>query len=192
MPTTTPMVSDEAAPRQTPSNSASNFCHEPMHRNGFLKETSKAALTIISHRWLLAHVPMDAVILEKWLRCGFLENANWFATEAGTPQGGIVSPCAGQPGLGWTGSPSEETCFRVVRKRDGGFIPRCIWCAMPMTSSSPAAAMICWSTKSYRWWKQFLRERGLELSAEKTHVTRIQDGFDFPWPTPTQVWKANC
>src|ERR1700693_6240304 len=25
----------------------------------------------------------------------------------------------------------------------------------------------------------FLRERGLELSADKTHVTRIQDGFDF-------------
>jgi RNA-directed DNA polymerase len=25
----------------------------------------------------------------------------------------------------------------------------------------------------------FLRERGLELSVEKTHVTRIQDGFDF-------------
>src|ERR1017187_10682514 len=27
--------------------------------------------------------------------------------------------------------------------------------------------------------EEFLRERGLELSAEKTHVTRIQDGFDF-------------
>jgi RNA-directed DNA polymerase len=27
--------------------------------------------------------------------------------------------------------------------------------------------------------KQFLRERGLELSAGKTHVTHIQNGFDF-------------
>ena len=35
---------------------------------------------------------MDTVILEKWLRCGFLENSNWFATEEGTPQGGIISP----------------------------------------------------------------------------------------------------
>jgi hypothetical protein len=25
---------------------SSMYCHEPMHRNGFLKETSKAALTI--------------------------------------------------------------------------------------------------------------------------------------------------
>jgi hypothetical protein len=35
---------------------------------------------------------MDTVILNKWLRCGFLENSNWFATEEGTPQGGIASP----------------------------------------------------------------------------------------------------
>ncbi len=27
--------------------------------------------------------------------------------------------------------------------------------------------------------ESFLRERGLELSAEKTHITRIEDGFDF-------------
>src|ERR1039458_4183555 len=27
--------------------------------------------------------------------------------------------------------------------------------------------------------EKFLRERGLELSAEKTHVTHIQKGFDF-------------
>jgi len=46
----------------------------------------------ISHRSLLAHVPMDTVVLEKWLHCGFFENSNWSATEEGTPQGGIVSP----------------------------------------------------------------------------------------------------
>src|SRR5208337_2545451 len=27
--------------------------------------------------------------------------------------------------------------------------------------------------------ESFLKERGLELSAEKTHITRIEDGFDF-------------
>src|SRR5947209_12697327 len=27
--------------------------------------------------------------------------------------------------------------------------------------------------------ESFLSERGLELSAEKTHITRIEDGFDF-------------
>src|ERR1700688_921441 len=46
----------------------------------------------LSHRWMLARVPMDTDILEKWLKSGYLEDTNWFATEAGTPQGGIVSP----------------------------------------------------------------------------------------------------
>ena len=46
----------------------------------------------ISHSWLLAHIPMDTGILEKWLKSGYLEHSNWFATEAGTPQGGIISP----------------------------------------------------------------------------------------------------
>ena len=46
----------------------------------------------ISHRWLLTHVPLDTTILEKWSRCGYLENSNWFATEEGTPQGGIIPP----------------------------------------------------------------------------------------------------
>jgi hypothetical protein len=27
--------------------------------------------------------------------------------------------------------------------------------------------------------ESFLKERGLELSPEKTHITRIEDGFDF-------------
>jgi RNA-directed DNA polymerase len=39
-----------------------------------------------------AHIPMDTGTLEKWLKSGYLENTNWFATEAGTPQGGIISP----------------------------------------------------------------------------------------------------
>jgi RNA-directed DNA polymerase len=41
---------------------------------------------------MLAHIPMDTIILEKWLTAGYLENRNWFPTEAGTPQGGIASP----------------------------------------------------------------------------------------------------
>lgn len=41
----------------------------------------KGCFDHISHRWLHTHVPMDGVILEKWLRCGFLENSKRFATE---------------------------------------------------------------------------------------------------------------
>jgi retron-type reverse transcriptase len=46
----------------------------------------------ISHEWLLAHVPMDRRILSSWLRAGFIEKEVWHPTDAGTPQGGIISP----------------------------------------------------------------------------------------------------
>lgn len=52
----------------------------------------KGCFDHISHSWMLAHIPVDTYILEKWLKSGYLEHSNWFATEAGTPQGGIISP----------------------------------------------------------------------------------------------------
>ena len=38
--------------------------------------------------------PVDTSILRKWLKAGFVFNLNnkLFPTDAGTPQGGIISP----------------------------------------------------------------------------------------------------
>ena len=46
----------------------------------------------ISHAWMLDHIPTDKEVLQKWLKAGFMENRTLFPTEAGTPQGGIISP----------------------------------------------------------------------------------------------------
>ena len=46
----------------------------------------------ISHDWLLANIPMDKAVLKKWLESGFVWKNQMFPTEAGTPQGGIISP----------------------------------------------------------------------------------------------------
>ena len=35
---------------------------------------------------------MDREILRKWLKAGFIDKNTFFATEDGTPQGGIISP----------------------------------------------------------------------------------------------------
>ena len=35
----------------------------------------KGCFDHISHEWLLEHIPMDTQILEKWLKCGFIETA---------------------------------------------------------------------------------------------------------------------
>jgi len=46
----------------------------------------------ISHDWLLAHVPMDRTILQKWLKAGYMDKCVFQETMEGTPQGGIISP----------------------------------------------------------------------------------------------------
>jgi len=46
----------------------------------------------ISHACMLDHIPTDKEVLRKWLDAGFIENRTLFPTEAGTPQGGIISP----------------------------------------------------------------------------------------------------
>lgn len=46
----------------------------------------------ISHQWMLNNICTDTVILEKWLKAGFVEIDKWFPTHQGTGQGGIISP----------------------------------------------------------------------------------------------------
>ena len=52
----------------------------------------KSCFDRISHNWLLAHVPMDRAILQKWLKSGYMEKHVLHETTDGTPQGGIISP----------------------------------------------------------------------------------------------------
>jgi RNA-directed DNA polymerase len=46
----------------------------------------------INHEWLASQVRMDRVILNKWLKAGVVYKGQLTSTEAGTPQGGIISP----------------------------------------------------------------------------------------------------
>src|SRR5437870_1805107 len=52
----------------------------------------KSCFDKISHDWLLAHVPMDRVILQKWLKSGHMDKHVLHESMDGTPQGGIISP----------------------------------------------------------------------------------------------------
>lgn len=45
-----------------------------------------------SHDWMIANIPMDKVILRKWLKAGYIYQNELFLSHAGTPQGGIISP----------------------------------------------------------------------------------------------------
>jgi RNA-directed DNA polymerase len=52
----------------------------------------KGCFDNISHDSLTSNVVTDTVIFRKWLKAGYLEKAELFPTDSGTPQGGIISP----------------------------------------------------------------------------------------------------
>ena len=45
-----------------------------------------------SHNWMIANIPTDKAVLKKWLKAGFVYQNELFPTEAGTPQGGTITP----------------------------------------------------------------------------------------------------
>jgi RNA-directed DNA polymerase len=149
------------------------------HRHGpewILEGDIKACFDRISHDWLLTHVPMDQQLLRQWLKAGFLEKHAWFATTEGTPQGGTISPVLAN----WTldglqrllaeqfaGTPKGQGRSKVhlVRYADD-FLITGISKELLRDQVQPLVT-------------QFLQQRGLELSHEKTQITHVEEGFDF-------------
>jgi len=57
-----------------------------------LEADIKSCFDQISHDWMVANIPTDKAILKKWLKAGFIYQNELFPTDAGTPQGGIITP----------------------------------------------------------------------------------------------------
>ena len=138
----------------------------------------KGCFDHISHEWLLNHIPMDKVMLRKWLKCGYVFNKNLFPTEEGTPQGGIISPTLANMTLdGLQGILAE----RYKRKHKDGklYSPmvNLVRYADDFIITSENREVL--ETEIKPLVADFLAERGLTLSEEKTVITNIEDGFDF-------------
>jgi len=128
----------------------------------------------LSHDWLIAHIPMDKAILRGWLKAGYLHNRVLHSTEAGAPQGGIISPTLmnmtldGLEGLlraRYRSGNNNPSRVNIVRYADDFIITG----ATQEVLADEVRPMV----------EQFLAERGLSLSPEKTRITHIDDGFDF-------------
>lgn len=142
----------------------------------------KGCFDHISHEWLLANIPMDKEMLRKWLKSGYVFNGELFPTDEGTPQGGIISPTLANMTLDglqslvkkavkgyWKPDPNGRKWIKpkinlvryaddfIVTAKDKETIEQII---LPLV-------------------RQFMEERGLMLSEEKTKITHISEGFDF-------------
>lgn len=147
----------------------------------------KGCFDNIDHDWLLRNVVMDRVILHKWLKAGFLEKTTLFPTEKGTPQGGIISPCLAnivldgmeavldkEFGSRRNLSGRRNRQMRRVTKLNG--VRMCRYADDFVISGSSKELL---ETEVKPVIEAFLKERGLELSAEKTRITHTTEGYDF-------------
>ena len=138
----------------------------------------KGCFDHISHKWLINNIPMDKIMLRKWLKCGFVFNKQFFPTKEGIPQGGIISPTLANMTLdGLQGLLAKR--FKAINTRKMYYNPKVylvryaddfiITCENRETLENEIKLMV----------KEFLADRGLTLSEEKTKITHIDDGFDF-------------
>jgi RNA-directed DNA polymerase len=112
------------------------------------------------------------------LKAGFVENRTLFPTEAGTPQGGIISPVLANLTLDGLEHLLKEN-FRVKTLKGQRHSPKVnlIRYADDFIITGGTKELLENEVKPLV--EQFLRDRGLQLSPEKTCVTHIEKGFDF-------------
>lgn len=130
----------------------------------------------IDHNWLLARVPMNTARLRQWLKAGYLHQGDWHPTEEGTPQGGIISPVLANLALdGLQGCLKKR--FSSRKPTGDASKVNLIRYADDFVITGSSKELLENEVKPLV--EEFLAERGLQLSAEKTRITSIEEGFDF-------------
>ena len=123
-------------------------------------------------------------LLKQWLKAGYVEDEMLHPTEAGVPQGGVVSPLllnvalhGMEQALGTSYTPKGvlRGTYAVVRYADDC----AVFCPTQEKAIEAQHLLATW-----------LETRGLKLSDEKTHIRHLREGFNFLgfniryYPTP--------
>jgi RNA-directed DNA polymerase len=129
----------------------------------------------IDHRFLLQTIgPVPGrELIKQWLKAGFVDEEIFYDTEAGTPQGGVISPLLANIALhGMEKALGVKTDTRglivssraVVRYADD-FV---VFCESKEDAEQAESTL-----------QEWLGKRGLSLSQEKTQIVHLSQGFDF-------------
>ncbi len=139
----------------------------------------KSCFDHISHAWLLTHTPREKAMLKKWLKAGYLERQVLHPTEEGTPQGGIISPVLANMTLDGLEALLQAKFPQNTKRKGKYYAPKLhlVRYADDFIITGVSKELLEKEVKPLV--EQFLRERGLQLSEEKTVITHIEEGFDF-------------
>lgn len=139
----------------------------------------KACFDEISHDWLLNNTPMDRQTLTKILKSGFVDKGQLFPTKSGTPQGGIISPILANHTLNGLDDMIKRE-FKATRKtKTTDYYNPMVYLVRYADDFVITARTKEIAEAVKESVKDFLAERGLQLSEEKTLITEIYKGFDF-------------
>ena len=166
-----------------------------MRKKWVLDADIKGAFDNIDHEHLL-----DAIgnfpareLIRQWLKAGYMEDGLEYDTVMGTPQGGVISPLLAnialhgmEDALGVTyNNRGQLRCTRAVVRYADDFV---VFCETKEDTEQVQHTLVEW-----------LGQRGLTLSPEKTRIVHVTEGFDFlgfnirhyKAPKTTTGWKLH-
>jgi len=137
----------------------------------------KGCFDHISHEWLINHVQIDKGILAKWLTSGVIFDKIFTPTIEGTPQGGIISPTLANATLDGMEKLVKDK-YPKGRRKGKVYCPK-----VNLVRYADDFVVTAENREILEEIKilltDFLAQRGLSLSEEKTLITHISNGFDF-------------
>jgi len=138
----------------------------------------KGCFDHISHQWLINNVQIDKKILAKWLTSGVIFNKILTPTKEGTPQGGIISPTLANATLDGMEKLVKEKYRNIFVEKGKVYCPK-----VNLIRYADDFVVTAENRETLEDIKilltDFLAQRGLTLSEEKTLITHISVGFDF-------------
>ena len=151
------------------------LCRKPA-ATWILEADIKACFDTIDHDWLLNNIPIEKRMLTQWLKSGVIDKNVFQPTAAGAPQGSPISPVIANLTLDGLESLLKE---HIPQKSANGTYTKVHLIRFADDFVITGGNQEILTTQVVPIVKTFLRERGLELSAEKTKITHIDQGFDF-------------
>lgn len=141
----------------------------------------KGCFDHINHKWLMENIPMDKRVMKQFLKSGFIYEGTLFPTEEGSPQGGAISSLYANMTLDGIEKLIQDKYHRNSKgnienhyraKTKVNFVRYADDFIITANTKEVAEELKVLVSK-------FLKNRGLELSDEKTIIAHIHDGFDF-------------
>jgi len=170
-------------PKRSTHDAISNLFHKlnsRSKRKWIFEGDFKGCFDNLSHEHILTKISNfpESRLVEKWLRAGYVDNGTFHETDKGTPQGGVISPLLANIALhGMEKELGVE--YKYVKNQGYTLKPNSIG----IVRYADDFVAICHTQEQansiYEKMTDYLSDRGICLSPEKTIITYIEEGFDF-------------